>query len=80
MKFKTVLALGLMLLVALFSVQNAEPITLRLLHWQFRLSLALVVLLATFSGVLVGLVIGALSGLTRPARGADKPAPPLVTP
>jgi putative membrane protein len=77
MRFKTILALLMMMLVTLFSVQNAEVITVRFLHWQFTLSLALVIMVATFSGVLFGLVIGALSRLMRPrARNNPTTLPP----
>jgi len=61
MKLKLIVVLGLMMLVALFSVQNAEMTTIRFLHWHFTLSLALVILLSTFIGCLVGLIAGAIS-------------------
>jgi len=75
MNLKAVLVLVLMLLVALFSVQNAEVITVRFLHWQFALSQALVILLSAFCGALVGLVIGTLNGLGRSARAEKLPPP-----
>ena len=68
MKLKLLLALLVMLTVALFSVQNAEVITVRFLHWSFALSQALVILLSAFCGALAGLIIGAF--------GARKPRAP----
>jgi uncharacterized integral membrane protein len=65
MKFKAILILVLMLLVALFSVQNAEMITVRFLSWRFAMSQALVILLAAFCGALGGLALGTLSRLRR---------------
>lgn len=68
MKFKSIVVLTLMLIVALFSVQNAEVITVRFLVWHFTLSQALVILLAAFCGALAGLVVGTLSGLRGSGR------------
>lgn len=76
MKFKSVVILVLMLLVALFSVQNAEMITVRFLHWSFALSQALVILLAAFCGAVVGLAIGTLSKRRRTPRPEVPPATP----
>jgi len=76
MKVKTILVLLLMILVALFSVQNAEVITVRFLHWQFALSQALVILLASFCGALAGLLIGTWGTRRRPPRPEIPPARP----
>lgn len=79
MNLKTVFVFFLMVVVALFSVQNAGPITVRFLHWQFAMSQALVIMLSAFAGAMVGLAIGTLSGLARSAR-TEKPAPPAPPP
>ena len=74
----TLVVLVLMVLVALFSVQNAGVITVRFVTWHFEMSEALVILLSAFCGALAGLLIGAFSGARKPAepkRTAD-PAPP----
>jgi uncharacterized integral membrane protein len=78
MKFKTILVLVLMLAVAVFSVQNAGVVTVHFLAWQFALSQALLLLLASFVGLLIGLIVGALSRGTRepppaPTRPAELP-------
>lgn len=78
MNLKTIFVLLLLLLVALFSVQNAEVITVRFLHWQFALSQALVIMLAAFCGALVGLVIGTWGGRSRPAPPPAPLPPPDV--
>jgi uncharacterized integral membrane protein len=65
---KLLTALLVMLAVALFSVQNAQVITVRFLHGSFALSQALVILLSAFGGALAGLIIGAF--------GARKPRAP----
>jgi len=71
MRLKLIFLLTLMAMVALFSVQNAEVITVRLLHWRITLSQALVILLSAFCGCLVGLVIGAISARSTQPNRAD---------
>ena len=78
MRFKMLLALVLMLVVAIFSVQNAGMITVRFLHWHFTLSEALVILLSAFTGALAGLAIGTLSTRRRANRAKEKAATPTA--
>ncbi|MBI5380861.1 MAG: LapA family protein [Opitutae bacterium] len=61
MNIKLLLVVFLMLLVALFSVQNAGMITVRFLYWQFSMSQALVILLAAICGALGGVITGAVA-------------------
>lgn len=74
MKFKTLLTLILLTLVAIFSVQNSEPISVRFLGWHFAWSQALVILVAAFAGVLLGVLIGTFGV----RRGGAKPADPAA--
>lgn len=74
MRISLLLALVLMMLVAVFSVQNAGVITVRFLTWRFEMSQALVILLAAFSGALFGLMVGALTR-RRPASEPRAPNP-----
>lgn len=59
----------LLILVAIFSVQNAGPVPVRFLVWEIRVSAALVIQLAGLLGALVGLTIG-VRGRRRKARAA----------
>jgi uncharacterized integral membrane protein len=77
MKLSWVLPILLLVFVAVFSVQNAEPITVRFLAWQATLSAALVIQLAALLGGLVGLTAGAWS---RRARRQGEPAGSPTTP
>lgn len=78
MKLSWFFVILLLLLVSLFSVQNAELITVRFIVWQFEMSAALVIQIAAVFGAVVGLLVGAYSG--RKARQADRPAPFSVPP
>lgn len=62
MKASWFLVILLLVFVALFSVQNAEPISVRFLAWEYSVSAALVIQLAALLGGLVGLVVGTVSG------------------
>jgi lipopolysaccharide assembly protein A len=76
MKIKTIFVLVLMILVALFSVQNAATTTVRFLTWQFAMSQALVIMLSVFCGALVGLVLGTVGGRQRSRPGDIPPSQP----
>jgi lipopolysaccharide assembly protein A len=64
MKTKTMLGLVVLLLVVLFSLQNAGAVTIRMLFWHFTLSQALVILLTAASSAFAGFVLGSLGGRT----------------
>jgi uncharacterized integral membrane protein len=72
MKLSWVLLIVLLIFVAVFSVQNAEPITVRFLAWQIDPSAALVIQLAALLGGLVGLTAGAWSRYAK-HKTADLP-------
>lgn len=74
MKLSWMLLILLLVFVAVFSVQNAEPITVRFLAWEINMSAALVIQLAALLGGLVGLTASAWSRRTRHAAG-EAPAP-----
>jgi uncharacterized integral membrane protein len=71
MNFKLWMAVILLLLVAVFSVQNATTISVHFLLWQFAMSQALVIILAAVCGGLAGLVAGAVARRRKP--GNDLP-------
>ena len=48
----------LLAIVAVFSVQNAELITVRFLSWEINMSAALVIQLAAILGAITGIGIG----------------------
>lgn len=71
MNFKALMVLLLLLLVvAMFSVQNYETITVRFLYWQFAMSQALIIMLAAIFGALAGAIAGAVMSRRRPERGS----------
>jgi|GEM_PF-1684506 Uncharacterized integral membrane protein len=78
MKLSWILVILLLVLVAVFSVQNAAPITVHFLRWQITMSAALVIQLAALLGGLVGLTVGAMS--RRSARRTRETPPPPAAP
>lgn len=82
MKLSWFFVILLLVFVAVFSVQNAAPITVRFLTWEIAMSAALVVQLAALLGGLVGLSAGAWSRRGRrketgkPVLPNEQPAPP----
>ena len=60
-----VIALIIVLIVAVFSVQNASPVSISLLVWQFQASLAIIIFLCVLSGIIVGSVLTFLIRIKR---------------
>jgi uncharacterized integral membrane protein len=54
--------LGLLLLIALFTLQNTEIVTTTFLFWHFSLSRALLIFLVLVTGVIVGWVLHSIAG------------------
>ena len=55
---KLVVILAGLLLIGLFAVQNAQPLTMSFLAWSFTLSQALVIFCAGLTGLVIGLALG----------------------
>lgn len=68
MQFFTLMAILFALIVAVFALQNAEPVEINFLFWQFRhISLVLVILGSAAFGALAVFLLGAMRQL-RQAR------------
>jgi putative membrane protein len=59
-------------LVAIFSVQNALPVTISFLFWKFEASLAIVIFLSALAGMIVGAIIVSLLRIKSPAGKSKK--------
>ena len=77
MKLSWLFVILLLIFVAVFSVQNAEPIAVHFLSWEILMSAALVIQLAALLGALVGLAFGSWS--RRTPKAVEKPAEKPVT-
>jgi putative membrane protein len=44
-------------LVAVFSVQNAAPVSVSFLMWRFEASLAVIIILSVLAGMIAGIVL-----------------------
>lgn len=70
------LVIGILILtVALFSVQNASPVTVSFLVWRFESSLAVILFLAVLIGAIIGALIVYTQRLMKSVRGKQKPHP-----
>lgn len=65
---RILVALIIIALVTVFSVQNASPVTITFIYWEFKASLAIVVFLSVLAGVLVGIIAMAAGRLRRSSR------------
>lgn len=53
------------IVVAIFSTQNAQPVSVSLFTWKFQASLAIVVFLSLLSGVVIGVLASFFIRLSR---------------
>ena len=52
-----VFAVFIIAVVTIFSVQNASPVAVTFLFWNFQASLAIVIFLSTLIGVIIGVIV-----------------------
>ncbi len=72
-----VLLLIILLGVAVFSVQNAVPVTIHFLFWQFEGSLAIVIFLSAVGGMIAGALVASFIRF-RSSPGKESEKPPTV--
>ena len=72
-----VLALALALFIAVFTLQNAELIDIRLLFWRFTVSKVLVILGSAFAGALAVLLVGIFHQRKKKEKAGEEPAPTI---
>jgi uncharacterized integral membrane protein len=60
MQAKTYLGLALLLLIVVFTLQNAEVVTVNFLIWRLSVSRALMVFIVLIIGIVVGVVLRGL--------------------
>ncbi len=61
MSWKMILGLVLLGFVAIFTIQNAEVVSIKFLIWEFSLSRVLMVPFLLGTGVIIGWLLGTLS-------------------
>ncbi len=59
----------IVLIVAVFSIQNAGPVAINFLFWQFQASLAVVIFLSVLAGVAIGGTVGFVTKMKRRRKG-----------
>jgi uncharacterized integral membrane protein len=64
-----VIFLVFLMLVAVFSVQNAFPVTITFFFWRFEASIAIVIFLSVLCGVVAGGVLMAVLRSKKPFKG-----------
>jgi uncharacterized integral membrane protein len=52
-----IILLLVVVIVAVFSVQNAAPVAITFLFWKFEASLAIVLFLTVIAGIIAGILI-----------------------
>ncbi len=67
-----VLIICIVILVALFSTQNSQPVSVSFFLWKFRASLAIVVFLSVLSGIVIGTLATFFIRLSKKHRAGAK--------
>ena len=70
-QFYAILIAAFALALALFAIQNTDPLTVRFVAWSFTASQAVMILGAAFAGVVIGILL-TLRGQIRARRAARK--------
>jgi uncharacterized integral membrane protein len=67
----------IVILIAVFSVQNASPVAISFLFWKADVSLALAILVSALAGIIVGAVIISvvIRKMSRNSRGPEGKSP-----
>jgi len=60
-----IIAIIIVLIVSIFSVQNASPVAISFLFWQFQASLAIIIFLCVLSGIVIGAALTMLIRINR---------------
>ncbi|HMK49494.1 MAG TPA: LapA family protein [Thermodesulfovibrionales bacterium] len=71
-----ILLLVIMLIVAVFSVQNAMPVAVTFFFWKLEASLAIVIFLSALCGALIG---GIVATLLRMKAAVRKPPEDILS-
>ena len=58
--FQIAFVIIIVLLVAIFSVENAKPVQFTFLFWRFEASLAIVIFLSLLGGMISGIILSFL--------------------
>jgi uncharacterized integral membrane protein len=58
--------------VAVFSIQNAAPVSVTFLSWHFEASLAIIILLSVLTGFIIGMIVLLSIRFARSARKKEK--------
>ena len=51
-----IIVLAIIVVVTVFSVQNAIPVAISFLFWKFEASLAIILFLSVLAGVIIGVI------------------------
>ena len=72
MQIRLIVALVISILAVFFALQNATPVNVNLLVWQFQGSLAIILLITLMVGVLLSLLISMPGTIKRRRTTADQ--------
>jgi uncharacterized integral membrane protein len=73
-----IILLMVLFLVAVFSVQNAVPVTITFFFWRFEASLAIIIFLTLLCGMIAGAIIASFMRV-KPSAKNESQKPPSVT-
>jgi len=63
-----ILLLIVIFVVAIFSIQNALPVSITFFFWKFEASLAIIVFLSVICGIIAGVIIMLLLRMKSPTK------------
>lgn len=63
-----VIAVLIVILIAIFALQNAAPVSISFIFWKFEASVAIIIFLCTIAGIIIGMILSTLLRLKLSSR------------
>ncbi len=55
-----VIAVLIVIVIAIFALQNAAPVSISFILWKIEASVAIIIFLCTIAGIIIGMIFSAL--------------------
>ena len=72
---KLIIILVFLLVIVIFTVYNAEPVSINFLMWSFAVSKAILIFVSLFAGIIIGVLMGMMKRPEKPQQTESERGP-----